>query len=181
MNDPREARELIRYLRNSYGKGMVSGEIEDFIIGQIKHIPSEAILWIRDQFKRRFKTCPEMLDTSILSVWHAWRHEHPDKCAGEPGEKKDCVNGNCYSGWMIWWKQEGFYGDRWMSFAVPCAECRRSGNSSVPVIDYKRGIERGWIPDSPEFQREIREEIAEEVAAAELEYKREGRLKARAA
>ena len=169
MKNVKELESFVKYLRNAYGKSMVSGEILDFLSSQIKHVPSEALPWIKEQFPRRHKVCPDTLHVAILDLWRSWRAEHPEKCACEPGGQKDCVNmpdpktgiGNCHGGWMVFWKREKLYGDRLTSFVVPCGDCRRSGNTSMRAWTMKAALEvnQDWEPDCDQIRKRHEEEI----------------------
>lgn len=168
-----EFKGLVQHIRNSYGKPMLSEEIQTFLSEQIKHVPSEAVPWIRDQFLRRYPKCPDVLHLPILDLWRAWRAEHPEKCAGEPGAR-DCGNANCCKGWMIFWRREGEE-ERLVSFAVPCRDCRRSGNTSLRAYTLEEAIGLGWEPDGQEIRKLALDECAYEAQENRKTYQTEGR------
>jgi len=145
---PRELRDLVKHIRNSYGKNMVSEDVVDFLDGQLMHIPSEAVGWIKTNLVRRHQKCPEVLHIAVLDLWHAWRAENPDKCAADPYAKRDCQNSNCNGGWMTFWVREALYANAWVPFVVNCADCRRSRNTSTQALTMAACLQKGWEPDS---------------------------------
>ena len=163
---------MIRFIRNSFGKSMVPEEIQDFVAGQIKHIPSEAVSWVGEEVIRRNQKCPEVLHAAILSAWYSWQEQNPDKCAGEPGRETGCEHENCHYGWMAFWARDK---DRLYSFVAPCGDCRRLSNTDVPMVTMDRAKSRGWIPDSAEIRKEHDDEIREDVEATREEYRMRGR------
>ena len=175
-----EFKSMVQYIRNSYGKPMLSDEMQDFLSAQIKHIPSEAVVWIREQFIRRYPKYPEVIHPAILDMYRAWRNEHPEKCATqEPGKHEGCVNDNCHGGWMVFWKREKIYRDQLTSFVVPCGDCRKSGNTSMRAWTLKQALEvnQDWEPDCYEIRKQHLEEIEDEVSATLLSYQAESRRK----
>ena len=169
---PKELENLVRFIRNSFGKTMVGDEIMDFLIEQVSHIPSEAAKWIGEEVVRRNQKSPEVLHIAILSAWYAWRAQHPEKCGPEPGKKDGCANDNCVDGWMVFWAR---HRDRLYSFVVPCGDCRQLGNTDIPAMRMDRCKAKGWIPDSHEIQAQYQEEIREDVEARREEYRIRGR------
>lgn len=147
----------------------------DFLATRIKHIPAEAWRWIIDNFPQRFPKCPEVLHSAILAMWHAWRAEHPEKCAGDPALYRACPNENCRDGWMTFWRREKFYRDRLTSFVVNCADCRRSRNTNVPAMSMKRCLDLGWEPDCFAIRQLHIEETREEAEARTWEFRNAGR------
>jgi hypothetical protein len=176
---PHELKNLIQYVRNSYGRQMVTPEIEDFIAGHIKHIPSEAVGWIRDQFLRRYQKCPEVLHSAILDLWHAWRAENPNRCADDPGVANGCGNENCHAGWLYFWRREEFYADHLHTFVVPCADCNRSRNTSQRAYHGDQ-YPQGWYPDSSEVRDQHLEEIEKEALERNSQFIETGRERIRA-
>lgn len=154
---------------------MVPEEVMDFLATRVKHIPSEAWRWIIDNFPQRFPKCPEVLHSAILAMWHAWRAEHPEKCAGDPAQNRACPNDNCHGGWMVFWRRDDFYGDHLTSCVVNCADCRRSRNTNVLAMTLKQCLERGWEPDCTEMRQQHIEEIREEAERRTWEFRKAGR------
>ena len=175
-----EFKGLVQYIRNSYGRSMLSEEMQDFLSAQIKHIPSEAVGWIREQFIRRYPKYPEVIHPAILDMYRAWRNEHPEKCASqEPGKREGCVNDNCHDGWMVFWKREKIYQDALTSFVVPCGDCRRSGNTSLRAWTLSDALElnQDWEPDSDEIRKMAKDETEDDRTATLESYQADSRRK----
>jgi hypothetical protein len=185
MNNPKEVKRMVQYIRNSYGKTQLPDQVLTFITEQIRHIPTEAVAWIQDEVIRANpQRCPDVMHLAILAGYYAWRAAHPEKCAREPGEIVGCKNENCYDGFLILWER-GKEDVLIRCFAVACADCKRKmkAPSSLRGITMAQALAKGFEPDSlamhaeyHESWSELREENLQQYAASGRRTVREMRV-----
>lgn len=151
---PKELREFIKRLRNSYSlRQVVDDEILDFLFEKCGKIPPFAVPWIEERFQVLYEKFPSKLHSAIMTCWWDYLREHPEQRAPEQ-QKKDCPY--CTDGMMLLAKYEPMH-ERMTEYSANCGHCRqRAYEKNVPMMTRDQAIKRGFTvldEDGNEYAR----------------------------